>query len=232
MSTPAIPANAAACVSRLDLVVFDFDGTLADSEALLTELVVRALVDSGLRPLAPEGIGRLIGLPLAQVLSIASGVPAEELDAVVRLYRQYADAPEVIARFHLFPGVRATLASLAESGRRLAIATSKSRAITEKILVAVGLDDLIAEVVGGDSVERGKPHPEAVDLLLRRFAVSPGRAALVGDTTYDVQMGRSAGVVTIAATYGMHDRDELAAAGADYFIDRIERLVRESRFEG
>lgn len=214
-------------MADLDLLIFDFDGTLADSEALLTELVVRSLVELGLRPLAPEGIGRLIGLPLLRVLSIASGQPAESLHEVAALYRRHAGTPEVLARFRLFPRVRETLAALAHRGKLLAIATSKSRAVTEEILVAVGLDDLVREVVGGDSVApgRGKPHPEAVELILRRTGCSPRRAAVVGDTTYDMEMGRAAGAITIAATYGMHDRATLEALAPDALIDAIAELT-------
>lgn len=208
------------------MVIFDFDGTLADSEDLLIELVLRALDEAGLAPPAePRSIGRLIGLPLLEVLSIASGVPADRLHEVGRLYRRRADAPEVVARFRLFPGVRATLEALSRQGKRLAIATSKSRVITEKILVAVGLDDLVCDVVGGDCVQRGKPHPEAVERVLARAGVAAARAAVVGDTTFDIEMGKSAGVTTVAATYGMHDRATLAALRPDALIDDIAELI-------
>lgn len=208
------------------MVIFDFDGTLADSEDLLIELVLHALAEAGLAPVVePRAIGRLIGLPLLEVLSAASGVPADRLYDVGRLYRRHADTDGVVARFRLFPGVRQTLEALSRRGKRLAIATSKSRAITEKILVAVGLDDLIRDVVGGDCVQRGKPHPEAVERVLAQVGAAAARAAVVGDTTFDIEMGKSAGVTTVAATYGMHDRDTLAALRPDAFIDDIAELI-------
>jgi HAD superfamily hydrolase (TIGR01549 family) len=219
--------SAAARVTTADLVIFDFDGTLADSKALLSALVVRSLAESGLDVVAPERIGRLIGLPLLEVLAAASGERPESLREVAALYRRHAATPEVIAAFRLFPGARATLERLAGDGKRLAIATSKSRAITERILDSLGLGALILTVVGGDCVAegRGKPHREAVDLALSRAGACRERALVVGDTTYDIEMGRSAGVVTIAATYGMHDRATLAAAGPACFIDDIAQLV-------
>lgn len=216
-------------MAPVDVVIFDFDGTLADSRDLLCSLVVRALDESGLTPAAPGRIARLIGLPLLDVLSAASGVPAPELHAVAALYRRYAGSPEAIAGFRLFPGVRPTLERLAGAGKRLAVATSKSRGITERILVHLGLDDLLPTVVGGDCVApgEGKPHPAAVDLVLERTGCRRHRAAVVGDTTYDVDMGRAAGVLTIAATYGMHDRATLAASRPDAYIDDIAELLGE-----
>jgi len=207
-------------------VIFDFDGTLADSEKLLVELVLDALARAGLRvALAPDEIARLIGLPLVQVLASASGTPADAMEEVVRLYRGRADADDVIARFRLFPRVRPTLAALAARGKRLAIATSKSRAVTERIAAAVGLGDLITDIVGGDSVERGKPHPEAVLRLLAAARCRPDKAAVIGDTTYDIEMGKGAGARTIAATYGMHARSTLASFEPDAFIDDVAELV-------
>ena len=207
-------------------MIFDFDGTLADSEDLLVELVLRTLGQAGLSAaVPPAAIARLIGLPLVEVLAVASGVPPGQMHDVAALYRSIADSDEVVARFRLFPGVRATLQALADSGKELAIATSKSRAITERILAAVGLDDLVGHVVGGDCVRRGKPHPEAVERVLALARCAPERAAVVGDTTFDLEMGKGAGVVTIAATYGMHDRATLAALSPDAFIDAIGELV-------
>jgi len=218
--------SAAAYVAGADLVIFDFDGTLADSEDLLTELVLQTLRDKQLSPaIQSRAIGKLIGLPLLQVLSAASGAPAGELHEVASHYRHIADSPEVVARFRLFPGVATTLRTLADRGKRLAIATSKSRAITQKILVAVGLDDLVGEVVGGDCVRHGKPHPEAVERLLAQAKCSSRRAAVVGDTTFDVEMGKGAGAITIAATYGMHEREALATKEPDAFIDDIGELI-------
>lgn len=212
-------------IAAMDLVVFDFDGTLADSEDLLTGLVVRALTDSGLTPVAPAAIGRLIGLPLLEVLSLASGVPAERLDAVAQLFRRHADSDDVVGQFRLFPGVRPALEAMAARGQKLAIATSKSRAVTERILAAVHLDGLVPLVVGGDSVRRGKPDPEAVHLVLERTGCAAAKAAVVGDTPYDILMGKAAGVCTVAAAYGMHDRESLAAAAPDHIIDGIAELV-------
>lgn len=218
--------RAADIVAGSDLLIFDFDGTLADSEALLVEMVQRSIAEAGLATvLAGHEIARLIGLPLATVLATASGKPAAEVGELVRLYRRRADSDETIARFRLFPGVRETLETLAGAGKRLTIATSKNRAVTRRIVDAIGLAPLIAEVVGGDSVARGKPHPEAVEQLLAQFACPPGRAAVVGDTTFDIEMGQQAGARTIAVAYGMHDRETLAALRPDAIIAESRELA-------
>jgi phosphoglycolate phosphatase len=211
--------------ARFDLVIADLDGTLVDSEALLTGLVAEMLVAHG-HP-APErrAIAATIGLPLDEVFRRAlPSAPPPAIDALCIAYRRRADAADFVRCFRLYDGVAATLDWLKRSGIRTVVATSKGRKTTLDILEHCGIDRAIDEVLGGDCVTRGKPHPEMVERALERFATRRERALVVGDTSFDIEMGQAAGVATCAVTYGMHGAESLRALGPTYAIDRFEAL--------
>ncbi len=210
---------------RFDLIIFDFDGTLADSQSLLVGLVNQVLAAQGL-PVAPEqAVAECIGLPLAVVFRRnLQEAGDDDIATLCRVYRAHADTQEFVRRFRLFPGVRATLDRLRASGTQLAIGTSKGQATTHDILKHCGIDDVIDAVVGGDAVTRGKPHPETVDQLVTQLGASRDRTLMVGDTTFDIEMGHAAGVATCAVTYGMQPEASLRALKPHFVIDRIEEL--------
>jgi len=124
----------------------------------------------------------------------------------------------------LFGGVDATLVALRGKGVRVAVATSKGRATSLDILEHCRIRGLVDEVIGGDSVTRGKPHPEMVERARSLFAASAERTLVVGDTSFDVEMGKAAGVATCAVTYGMHSAAALRALRPEFLIDSFDSL--------
>jgi phosphoglycolate phosphatase len=205
--------SAAELVAGLDLLIFDFDGTLADSEDLLIGLVLRTLEEVGLRPaVAPPDIGRLIGLPLVEVLAVASGTPADQLREVALHYRRIADSPGSSP----FPPFQACARRSRPWRRAVTVGDrhEQSRAITERILPP-SRSTTGAHRRGGDYVRHGKPHPKR-----SAGARRGGRAARRMASSrhhHDIGMGKRAGVTTIAATYGC-DRATLSALAPDAFV--------------
>jgi phosphoglycolate phosphatase len=192
---------------RYRLAVFDFDGTLVDSAFPIVAAANAALADVGLPPRPPPDVLAWVGLPLEEVLEkLAPGGPVERL---ARLYREHFDrvAP---GRMPLFDGVREALRSLRAAGLDLAIASGRRREGIEEILGVHGLLGEFAFVAGGACTARGKPDPEMLHLVLGRLGVAAGDAVMVGDTTWDIRMGRAAGVDTCAVTYGSHSADDLS----------------------
>jgi len=211
--------------ARYDLLVLDFDGTLADSQAILVGLVNDVLETRGHRRADEMVVGSSIGLPLEQVFERA--VPAADSAAISALcahYRRVADSPEFVRQFRLYPGVAATLAALRAAGIRLVIGTSKGRATTTDIIRHCAIADVIDAVVGGDCVTYGKPHPEMVRHAQGLVGAAPARTLMVGDTSFDIEMGQAAGVATCAVTYGMHAAAALRQLRPDFVIDRFEEL--------
>ena len=210
-----------------DLILFDFDGTLADSEAVLVGLVNDALQAHGHLPVAHPAIAARIGLPLEKVFQgVRPDLGRAEIAAISAGYRERAHDPEIVRRFVLFPDVRDTLHALHARDVRLGIATSKSRQTTVDIVAHCGIAPVIDEIFGGDSVARGKPDPEMVETALRHFGCERQRTLLVGDTSFDLEMGRTAGVRTCAVSWGMQPLDTLRQCAPDFVIDHISNLHR------
>ena len=178
-----------------DAIVFDLDGTLVDSAFSITEAVNALLAENGHGPLPVEAVRMMIGDGVPKLMEralAAAGLPADEPDAARRhlarvsaLLEQYPPDPD-----RIYPEVRETLDRLAGQGCKLAICSNKPAAAVEKTLKAIGLDDLFAAVVGGDSLPQRKPEAEPVLAALRLLQRSPERAAMVGDSSNDVAAAR------------------------------------------
>ena len=207
-------------------LLFDLDGTLVDSVPGICASAHAACVALGYPAPAPETFRSRIGLPLA--LMLRAGLPAElddsRLEECCQEYRRQFDTialPATVA----FPGVPETLARWRDQGRRLAVATSKRSDIAARVLARAGLAELFELVVGGETVERGKPAPDMALRALELLVAEATDAAMVGDTVHDMQMARSAEVDAYAVSHGVDDRAALQAAGALAVVDRFEELV-------
>jgi phosphoglycolate phosphatase len=211
---------------RLDLLILDLDGTLVDSEAILVGLVNQTLRALGHAPSPARAVAATIGLPLDEVFRRALPDAGEETVATLcHAFRRRADTAEFVRQFRLYPGVSETLAALRASGARLVVGTSKGRATTLDILRHCGVAGLIDEVIGGDCVTQGKPHPEMVERARLLYGAASERALMVGDTPFDITMGQAAAVSTCAVTYGMHPAAALRALNPDFVIDRFPDLL-------
>jgi len=208
------------------LLIFDLDGTLVNSERGIVASFNHALVvAAGARALPRARIAPLIGLPLARMF--AEVLPSSLHDRIslcVEAYRAHYETTAIPAS-RLFPGTRATLRALRRTDRVLVVATSKLTHVAEATLNATQLRPLFAHVLGVDAVAEHKPHPALVLRALELTGTAPEEAVVVGDTTYDIQMAKSAGVCAIAVTHGVHAGIDLRAAGADVLIDSLPQLL-------
>lgn len=195
---------------RHELIIFDWDGTLMDSIAKIVRCFTAALDDVGLPQPGDGAVRHVIGLGLAEaVATLLPEAAAATRAQVVERYREHflhidrTDMP-------LFPGVREGLASLAEQGYLLAVATGKARRGLERVLRDTGMAELFVATRCADEAF-SKPHPRMLEDILERTGMNADRALMVGDTTYDMQMARHAGMDGLAVTYGVHGRELLAA---------------------
>ncbi len=193
-----------------DLIVFDWDGTLMDSAAHIVQCFERAFADAGVPGPGERAIRQIIGLGLSEAIAVlAPNVGAAERTRVRERYSAHFIALDVEAT-SLFPGVRDGLERLAAHGYLLAVATGKSRRGLDRVLAHTGLGDLFVATRCADEAF-SKPHPRMLEDILERTGVPAARAIMIGDTTYDLIMARSAGVEALAVSYGVHERDELLA---------------------
>lgn len=193
-------------------VLFDLDGTLLDSFALITGAfrdACRAVL--GREPSEREVLARW-GKPLA--IRFEALAPSR-VDALVAAYTAAYDA-SYAALIRPFPGVEDLLRRLRDAGAVLAVVTSKRRRSALRDLETFGLLPRFGAVVAGEDVTHVKPAPEPVLRALRELDAEAGDAWMVGDGVLDVQAGRAAGVRTIGALWGAREREALAASAPDY----------------
>ena len=209
------------------IVGIDLDGTLVDTAGDLTAAVNHALRLAARAPLTEAKVRPMIGLGarhmLEQGFTATGGIPGGDFE---RLYRQLLRFYEAHIAVHsrVFPGLIAALDRLDALGVKTAVVTNKREDMARKLLDELGLADRMATIIGGDTLGPGnaKPSPAPIHAMIGRCG--GGRAAFVGDSIYDVMAANSAGVTSIAVSFGFLDRpaDEL---GADHVIDHFDDLV-------
>ena len=208
------------------IVVFDFDGTLGDTKKVILNTMQAVIKELDLPPRTNEQCQAMIGLPLSAVpeaLFPEVGIPAEKYASTYRrLFAGYNDDDAV----KLFPHVKETLEELRGKRIMMAIASSRSHSTISEYIEKLGLKDTISYVLGAENVKRPKPASDPVDKVLMIFSLRPETCIVVGDTVYDIQMGKNAGCRTIGVSYGNGTRQQLEEAGADYVIDDIQDLLK------
>jgi phosphoglycolate phosphatase len=209
-------------LERFDAVVFDWDGTLMDSTAVIASAIRRAAADLGLPDPGPERAARVIGLGLAQALSMAvPELPLQRAAEFSARYRVHFLAGEPHMR--LFPHARELLAQLRSRGARLAIATGKTRAGLARALDSLGLAAQFDASRCADETAP-KPHPDMLLELARLLDIAPARMVMVGDTTHDLQMAEAAGTAAVAVTHGAHPASVLRQAPALAVLDSLREV--------
>jgi len=210
------------------IVGFDLDGTLLDTHGDLAAAVNHAIGLEGRASIPASEVRDLIGggarKMLARAIEITGGsvTPArfEELHAALLDYYE----AHIADRTALFPGGEAMLDGLAKRGVRIALVTNKIERLAVKLLNELGLADRFYTIIGGDTLGpgRGKPAPDLLNLMLERGG--SGRAAYVGDSSYDVRAAAAAGLPCVAVSFGFNDLP-IHELGAAVVIDHFDALI-------
>lgn len=215
---------------RYSLIVFDWDGTLMDSAALIAQCVQQAAIDLGLAPPSLERARYIIGLGLADALAQAlPDLPPERRAEMAERYRVHYLMRDSAVR--LFAGAAELLSDLAQRGHLLAIATGKSRTGLTRALATSGLADLFYASRTSDECY-GKPHPQMLEELMIECGASPEATLMIGDTSHDLQMAANAGVASVAVSHGAHPRAALLAANPLYCAADLAELHTWLRAQG
>jgi phosphoglycolate phosphatase len=208
-----------------DLIVFDWDGTLMDSAAKIVACFQSALRDAGAADPGDAAIRHIIGLGLNE--AAAALLPEETPEVqqrVVERYRQHFLHLDPIESA-MFPGVQPALADLSRRGHMLAIATGKSRRGLNRVLEQTGLGPLFTASRCADEAF-SKPHPQMLLDILETTGTAPEQAIVIGDTAYDMEMARNAGVDRLAVCYGVHTREHLLPHSPVACVDSFEEVHR------
>jgi pyrophosphatase PpaX len=202
---------------RFPVVLFDLDGTLVDSAAVILGSFHHA-TETVLRRRFPdeEILARVGGTNLAHQMAL---LDPDRVDELVQVYREHND-PQY-SELACFDGVIDVLSRLKSEGQRLGIVSAKRRPTIERVLLSAGMGEYFNAVVGSDDTERHKPDPEPILEALELLEAVPAEAAYVGDSPFDVAAARAAGVYAVAVGWGGIHRVE----DADAFVETPEELL-------
>ncbi len=214
------------------LALFDFDGTLVDSQHAIQTCMESAFKGVGLVPPALSQTHRVIGLPLERCMAILA--PDSDGATHARLVDGYKEAFFALRTEGgmvepMFPGALAALDALEADGWLLGIATGKARRGLDAVLASHSLSRRFVTLQTADRAP-GKPDPTMVHWALEEAGVAHADAVMIGDTSYDMAMAKAAGVRAIGVVWGYHSAEDLTRAGADRLAvayDEIPGLVRE-----
>jgi pyrophosphatase PpaX len=206
--------------SPFQAVLFDVDGTLIDTAELIADSLEYACRRHLGHTHPRETYYSLIGKPAMVQMEILGGDRAPEMmDTAVAYYEEHFEEERP------FRGALDTLAQLHEAGIRLALVTSKTRHELNPTLERVPLNRYAFVVVTADQTTRPKPYPDPVYLALQTLQIGAEHVLFIGDSPYDLQSGRAAGVRTGAALWGPHPRATLEAEQPDYVFHRFREIV-------
>ena len=208
---------------KVRLIVFDWDGTLMDSETQIVHAMSAAIDELGLQKRSIDQCRNIIGLGLKEAIdALYPGRDEAFRQQFVECYRHHWFSNTQSSE--LFPGARETLHLLKESGFVLAVATGKGRTGLDKVLLATELEAVFSATRCSDEAQ-SKPHPQMLLEILQELDIEPHQALMVGDTEYDLLMAMGAGVAPIAVSYGVHERERLLEYQPLACLDNISELV-------
>jgi phosphoglycolate phosphatase len=208
--------------SRFDLIVFDWDGTLADSTTVIAEALQGACRDVGCRVPDEVAARYVIGLGLTDALRhVAPDLALADHPRLSARFRDHYLARE--AQIPLFDGARELLQALRANGHRLAVATGKTRVGLDRALAFHGVAEAFDATRCADE-GRPKPYPDMLLHLMQRLGVRPDRTLMIGDTTHDLQMAADAGVAAVGVTHGAHVEALLRTANPVEVLASLDAL--------
>lgn len=208
------------------LLIFDWDGTLADSEAHIVAAMQRTIADMDLPAQSAKACASCIGLGLRETALLL--FPALDEQQLLKFRDVYSANYLALGRSDfslcLFNGVRDTLGTLAALGHRLAIATGKSRAGLDRVLGESGLGPRFEFTRAADETA-SKPHPLMLEEILRDSGFDASQSLMIGDSTYDMEMAAAIDMPRIGVSYGVHAKHALQAHSPRVIIDEFAELL-------
>ena len=202
------------------VVLLDLDGTVVDSGPIILASMRHATLSVLAREIPDAELMASVGGPGLEAQMRSFG--PDQVDELVRVYREHNEP--LHDQLEACAGIADVLVHLKGEGRRLGIVSAKRRSTVELAFARVPLGHLFDVIVGGDETEHQKPCPDPLLLALERLDADAGDAAYVGDSPYDMQAARAAGVYAVGVTWGgIHDA--AALEGADVVVDTAEELL-------
>ncbi|MDA7835274.1 HAD-IIIA family hydrolase [Methylophilaceae bacterium] len=205
-------------MTRFELIIFDWDGTLSDSVGLITDLMIQSFLLHNVSPPSRMEVADILGIKLSEAFKILlkeKDQNASELifNSYIELYNQSSN------KVKLFDGVELGIKELHRYGYKIAIATGGGRNYLDSCLAQTSIKDFINVTKTSDDCF-SKPHPQMCNEILNELIIEPEKSIVIGDSIHDLQMAKNAGISSLAVTYGAHKQDSLSLYDAlDYMDD-------------
>ncbi len=204
-------------------IILDFDGTMGDSKALIVKTMQETMAQLQLDVKDADTCAATIGLPLSKSFEVMYGMNSEQADKCANTYRKIFMANKGSMVVHPFPHVISTVKLLNHYGITIALASSRSRASLEEYVKLYSIESCISCIVAADDVVHAKPAPDMVLKILKETHSKPEETLVVGDMSYDIDMGHAAHTTTCGVTYGNGTRKELQEA--DFLVDDFKDIA-------
>jgi pyrophosphatase PpaX len=208
----------------LSAVLFDFDGTLVDTTEMIHQSMRHATTEVlGREDIPRETLLANVGQPLPRQMEL---IDTENAESLLEAYRTHHEQHHD-ALIREFPGVEESLHRLGSAGTKVAVVTSKRRVSVEMALeIFPGLRNVVDRFVTLEDTTQHKPHPEPLLRALELLGSIPKeRAAYVGDSPFDVEAAKAAGLTSVAVSWGAFSEDALRASGPDHLVPDIRSAV-------
>ncbi|MGX0166401.1 phosphoglycolate phosphatase [Staphylococcus capitis] len=205
-------------------LIFDFDGTIADSKECSIVATQKSFKERGLEEPTVNLIEYYMGIPIEKSFSLMSSVDLDDhqLEALIKTFRQ--NYKEVESSYlKLYKHMTEKLQSLSKD-KQLFVVSSKKTDVLIRNLEILDIDHLFTEVIGSDKVNHYKPSPDGINYILNKYQLENEETIYIGDAIFDMQMANSAKVASCAVTWGTHSIEELKSENPTYIIHEVTEL--------
>ncbi|MFS0936992.1 HAD family hydrolase [Enterococcus casseliflavus] len=213
-------------MKQVECVLFDLDGTLLDSKECSVKATKAAFKEMGLKVPSEVVIEHYMGIPIEESFFKMSEQPLDQETAteLIRIFRAYYQTYEE-STLKVFPEIPHVLEILNKRKVPCFVVSSKKTAVVKRNLAAQDFVAFFEEIIGSDAVTHYKPHPEGINKVVAHYQFDPTKTIMIGDAIFDIQMGKAAGVKTIAVTWGSHDPKKLSEENPDALVDAPREIL-------
>ncbi len=211
-------------MKKVDVMIFDLDGTLIDSKKDIAASVNYTMATLDLPPLSNELIYSFVGngvTPLIEKSVLASG--GYSFQQALQIFKDHY-TQHLLDTTQTFEGILETLNHFQK--KLMFVVTNKSQGYSDKIIKGLGLDHFFQGIFGGDTQFPKKPAPDVIHHILKKTTCPPDKAVLIGDSAVDIQTGKNAKILTCGVTYGFRPREEIEKSLCDDLIENPEELIK------
>jgi len=213
-------------VVKKQVYIFDFDGTLADSKECSVVSTQKAFEERGLDSPTSSEVAHYMGIPIESSFKTMAKqkMQEDEFNALLTCFRRIYKEQETVL-LKPFPDVAEVLYALKKANCSIFVISSKHSDVLKRNLKALGIFEFCDGVLGSDMVSHYKPHPDGIYKVIEKHNFKKSEVVMIGDSTYDIQMGKAAQVSSCGVTWGAHSEEQLRLEKPDYLVHAFQEIL-------